>query len=181
MTIARTTPTDFDTMAASADGILELIGGEVVEVPSNAYASKISMVIGFFIQLFLRESGVEGHVTGEAGGYIVGEDRYAPDVAFISKAKQPELAKEGFNPNPPDLAVEVDFPATAASGQQLQVKLANYLAAGVVVWIVRPERREVEVYTPGQPVAFYGTADTLTGGQVLPGLTLAVADVFPEE
>ena len=180
MVIARISPADFEEMAATADGILELIGGEVVEVPSNAYASQISARISGYIFMYLLENDI-GHLTGEAGGYVVGGDRYAPDVAFISKAKQPELAKEGYNPNPPDLAVEVDFPSTVASASQLRVKVINYLRVGTVVWVVRPERREIEVYAPDEPVTFFGINDTLTGGDVLPGLEITVADVFPAE
>ena len=63
-------------------------------MPSNPYVSEISALIIFFVQLYLREQGIKGHVTGEAGGYIVSGERYAPDVAFISREKQPELARQ---------------------------------------------------------------------------------------
>jgi Uma2 family endonuclease len=164
----------------NADKLFELVGGEIFEVPSNAYASKIASVISFFIQLFLRDHGIAGHVTGEAGGYVVAGEKYAPDVAYISKERQPELAKEGYNPNAPDLAVEVDFPSSYTSQKKLNIKIANYLAAGTLLWMVYPETKEVNVYVPGQPVKILGINDTLDGGNVLSGFALAVREVFAE-
>ncbi len=97
----------------------------------------------------------------------------------MSKAKG-EIAQRGYNPNPPDLAVEVDFPSTETSRDTLRIKIGNYLAAGTVVWVVNVEPKLVEVYAPGQPVKLLGVDDTLDGGDVLPGFTLSVKDIFPE-
>jgi Uma2 family endonuclease len=158
--------------------IFEYIGGEIVEVPSNPYASNISSRINRRIGNFVEEQDL-GFVTGEAGGYWVSGERYAPDVAFISKDRQDELARQGYNPNPPDLAVEVDFPSSIQSQRELRIKIANYLAAGVVVWVVLPEVKQIEVYTPGQPMKLYQGDDILDGGDVLPGFKLMVKEVFP--
>ncbi len=81
---------------------------------------------------------------------MVSGERYAPDVAYISKKRQPELARVGYNPNPPELAVEVDFPSIYKSQEDLRIKVANYIAAGTLVWVVRPDTKMVEVYAPGQ-------------------------------
>lgn len=165
----------------NADKLFEYVGGEIIEVPSNAFASEISATILFFIKLYLRENKIEGHVTGEAGGYMVSGERYAPDVAFIFAVKQPVLAKRGYNPAPPDLAVEVDFPSTDESRRNLRIKIGNYIAAGTVVWVVDAEQKQIEVYIPGQPVKVFTAKEILNGGDVLPGFTLAVKDIFPDE
>lgn len=179
----RMTVEEFDEFAElpeNADKMLEYIGGEIVEVPSNPYASYISSRILRLVGNFVDEHDL-GFVTGEAGGYMVSGERYAPDVAFISKVKQPELARQGYNPNPPDLAVEVDFPSTHESLQNLSIKVANYLAAGTVVWVFKPEHKRVEVFAPGKPVEIFGMDGVLDGGDVLPGFKLAVKAVFPDE
>jgi Uma2 family endonuclease len=180
----RLTVEEFDQfveLPENADKLFEYIGGEVVEVPSNPYVSEIGYNIGFAIKLYLREHGVAGHVTGEAGGYMVSGERYAPDVALISKEKQAELATQGYNPNPPELAVEVDFPSTYQSQKDLRTKVVNYLAAGTVVWVVLPETKEVEIYVPGQPKKLLSVDGTLDGGDLLPGFTLPVKEIFPEQ
>lgn len=165
----------FDVFAAQSDKLYEYIAGEVVEVPSNAFSSKISITIAGFLFIFLRANPI-GHLTGENGGYQVAGERYAPDVAFISFEKQPELAKHGYNPNPPDLAVEVVSPGNLE--RHLRVKVFNYLAVGTVVWLVDPELRQIEVYVPGEAVRVLGMDDTLDGGDVLPGFSLAVKEIF---
>ena len=163
----------------NADKLFEFIGGEIVEVPSNPYASSVGYNLGSEVKVFVKQHKL-GHVTGEAGGYIVAGERYAPDVGFISYARQPELAREGYNPNPPDLAIEVEFPTSTQSERNLRIKLANYLAVGTVVWVVYPETKEVEVYLPGHPVKILGINEVLLGGDVLPGFEMAVRDIFAE-
>jgi Uma2 family endonuclease len=165
----------------NADKLFEFIHGEIVEkMPSNPYVSEVASLIIFFLRLFLREHGIEGHITEGQGGYVVAGEKYAPDVAYISKERQPKLARKGYNPNPPELAVEIESPTSAESERRLRAKLLNYIAAGVLVWIVYPESREVEIYAPGEPMKTIGIDDTLDGGDVLPGFTLAVKEIFPE-
>lgn len=164
-------------VAQQSDRMYEYIGGEIVEVPSNPFVSKIAGLILTFFNLYLFDHPI-GHVTGEAGGYQVAGERYAPDVAFISFQRQPQLAKSGYNPNAPDLAVEVISADSQAENDRLTIKLGNYLAAGTVVWIVRPEKKYVEVHRPGEPVSTYRVGDHLDGGAVLPGFTLPVSRIF---
>ncbi|MGQ9887282.1 MAG: Uma2 family endonuclease [Aggregatilineales bacterium] len=170
----------FINLPENSERTFEFISGEIVEVPSNPFVSEIAGLIMFFIRLFLVQNNMAGHLTGEAGGYVVNGERYAPDVAFISYARQPELARSGYNPNPPELAVEViSDPASVEEQTALRRKLANYLAAGTVVWIVDPSARAVEVYAPGQPAQTVGEGGALSGGAVLPGLSIPVKDIFP--
>jgi Uma2 family endonuclease len=145
-------------------------------VPSNPYVSHIASLISAELVLFLKGKNL-GFVTGEAGGYMVSGERYAPDVAFLAKRKGP-LAAKGYNPLPPDLAVEVL--SSAGERDKMRLKIANYLAAGTLIWVVDPDAQTVEVYTPGQRAQKIGIDEVLDGGDVLPGFTLAVKDIFPD-
>lgn len=167
----------FERLPENTEKKFELIGGEIVEMPSNAYSSEVAARISGELYLYLKNHPI-GHVTGEQGGYRVFGERYAPDVAFISFARQPQLAREGYNPNPPELAVEVVSPHDDA--ELLSIKIGNYLGAGALVWVVYPEKKEVHVFAVGQPVKILDVTDTLDGGDVLPNFTLAIKDIFPE-
>ena len=90
--------------------------------------------------------------------------------------RQPELADTTYNPNPPDLAVEVVSPSDRES--TLRIKVTNYLAAGTVVWVVLPQTRKVEVYVPRQPVTLLDETGTIDGGDILPGFKLVIKDIF---
>lgn len=170
---------DFDHFVQqpdNADKQFEFIGGEVVEVPSNPYCSYIASRFNRRLAAFVEDNDL-GFVTGEAGGYQVSGERYAPDVAFISNVKQPQLARTGYNPNPPDLAVEIFSPTD--SDKRLSVKVSNYLAAGTMVVVIYPEDHEMVVHRPGQPVIVLGPDDTFDAGNVLPGFRVAVKDIIP--
>ena len=119
-----------------------------------------------------------GRVTGADGSYIVAGERYIPDVPFISIKKQPQSSREAYNLNPPDLAVEVVSPSD--SNRQMKMKVADYMAVGTVVWVVYPETHDVEVFHPAQAVQILGIDDTLAGGDILPGFTLPVKEIFPK-
>jgi len=155
----------------------EFIGGEMVEVVTNSYSSQVAMQIGAQITIYVNKHRL-GYVTGEAGGYRVGDERYLPDVGFISKAKQPEPPHDTYIPHAPDLAVEVISPTDTP--RFLRLKVVNYLDAGTAVWLVDPETKTVEVYTPGVKAYTLDLSGTLDGGTVLPGFMLPVQAIFPE-
>jgi Uma2 family endonuclease len=176
----------FVNLPENAETLFEYIGGELIEVRSNAYASRIAGRILGYILIYLRQYDL-GHLTGQAGGYIVSGERYTPDVAFISHEKQPEIpaiVHKDCNPNPPDLAVEVEFPVTIGSQRRLQIKIANYLAAGTTVWVVYPidklKDQRVEIYRPGQAAEILFTTDeaVIDGDAILPGLQIALKELF---
>lgn len=163
----------------NAERLWELIAGEIFEVPSNPYVSAIAAKIIVLIGIYLLKHKL-GHLTGEAGGYMVAGERYAPDVAFIAYEKQPKLVKNGYNPNPPDLAVEVISSDSSDERDKLRIKITNYLSVGTLVWVVKPENKLIEVHQSGQAVKIFREQDTIDGGDVLPNFLMNVKDVFEE-
>jgi Uma2 family endonuclease len=108
----------------------------------------------------------------------------SPDVSFIrwDSVLDPEEIinpRTGWCNYPPDLAVEVLSPSNTE--KEMRIKLDEYVRAGVkIVWIVDPERQEVDVYTRPRFIAAktYRLDDHLDGGKVLPGFILRVSDIF---
>lgn len=168
---------EFVELPENAEKLFEFIGGEIFEVPSNPYVSKIAGLIITYLNIYLFKNDI-GHVTGEQGGYMVAGERYAPDAAFISYEKQAELVKQGYNPNPPDLAVEVISSESKQEEKKLTIKLSNYLSVGTLVWIVRPEEKYIEVHQAGQAAKILGEKDMLDGGNVLPDLQIKLSDIL---
>src|SRR5258708_18117023 len=145
---ARLTVERFEILAAlpeNADKRLEFIGGEVIEVVSNNYASQIAARILAKLIIFTETNDL-GYITGADGGYKVSGERYIPDVGFISKATQPKRSHETWNPQAPDLAVEVVSPTDSPT--DMSDKDANYLLSGSVVWYVYPDKQQVTFYNP---------------------------------
>jgi Uma2 family endonuclease len=102
-------------------------------------------------------------------------------VAFLSWARFP-----GGKPPPredrvpavvPDLAVEVL--SKSNTKREMARKRREYFAAGVkLVWEIDPETRAANVYTGPDAVSPVPVDGTLDGGDVLPGFTLSLRDVF---
>jgi Uma2 family endonuclease len=176
-------PEDFDFVAFTQlpENIgrdFELIAGEVVEkMVSRPRQSQIAARLTRRVGAFVDDNQL-GRVTGADGGYWVGPERYIPDVAFISSARQPVQPDDAYNPLPPDLAVEVISPSN--DREEIRVKVGHYLAAGTAAWVVDVDRPRVEVYQPGQMPLILTLKDTLEGGAVLPGFTLALNDLFAD-
>jgi Uma2 family endonuclease len=175
------TAVEFDEwvlLPENSDRRFEYIAGEIVEVVSNDIASEIAINIAAELRQFLKQNPL-GRVTGADGGYIIAGHRYIPDVAFISYQRQAGPSGEAYNPTAPELAVEVVSPTDRID--KLMIKVGNYLAVGTRVWVVYPDTREVQDYAAGQAVQVLDENGTLDGGEVLPGFTLPVKDIFPTE
>jgi len=63
----------------------------------------------------------------------------------------------------------------------LRLKLNNYLAASVIMWIVDPEEQIVEVHTPGAAAKELNRHGTLTAETILPRFELPLKQIFPEK
>lgn len=178
-TKTRYTLAEFHTFANdpdNADKLYELIDGEIVEKMGSFTPSQIAATISMFINLWARETRL-GYVTGADGSYTISdENEFIPDVAYISKERMPERPPREA-PIPPDLAVEVKSPNDRL--RAMRRKAETYLERGTkLVWLVFPDTQTVEVYAMDADVVEYKVGDTLTGGEVLPGFTLAVEDIF---
>lgn len=173
------TETEFDAFVMrpeNADKSFELIYGEIVEVVSNPKSSNVAARLLIEVGIYLKQHDI-GHITGADGGYKFDGQRYIPDVGVITYEKQPELSYEdGYIPNAPDFAIEVISPSN--TDKEMLLKVAHYLEAGTLVWLVYPQEEQIAVYEQGKAVKVYGTEDKLTGSHVLPNFTLAVKDIF---
>jgi len=166
----------FTLLPENVDRIFEFIDGEIFELPSNPYSSEIASMLIRFLGNYVYPNNL-GRVTGENGGYIVAGSRMAPDVAFIRRDRQDQLARQGYNPIAPDLAVEVISPTDKA--EDTDKKLKKYAEAEVLVWVVYPETQTVVVHTPGKAKQTLGIEGILDGGDVLLGFTIAIREIFP--
>jgi Uma2 family endonuclease len=157
----------------------ELIDGDIVEkpMPTQEHSQAAGNLIGHLFIYFQRNP--IGRFGPEARYRMPGDKRNSrqPDVSVVLDIQTP-LVKKGAVPRMPDLAIEIKSPDDSIT--KLRAKAAYYIANGTrLVWLVYPEQRIIEVYRPDADVQILIERDTLDGGDVLPGFTLAVKDVFP--
>jgi Uma2 family endonuclease len=77
----------------------------------------------------------------------------------------------------PDLAIEVISPSN--TWMEIQSKVDDYLGTDArLVWILDPRSRTCTVYRPGEAALRLDASGTLAGDDVLPGLSISLADLF---
>ncbi len=177
------TATERDVIAIEAreNLLCELVDNALVEKPMGFRESCLASALIALLWAFVQPHNL-GFVTGEAGMMRLAPGLVRiPDVAFVSWERLPgrRMPTEPIPNLAPDLAVEVLSESNTAA--EMARKCREYFAAGgLLVWLVDPKLRTVDIYTaPDQSVRLQET-QTLTGGTVLPGFTLALQDFFAE-
>ena len=157
----------------------ELYDGEVYEVPSPILLHQIvAGRLHLALSDYVREHG--GIVLFAPLDIVLTEyDVVQPDLLLFTKERQHLLHLEKVTRVPPDLAIEILSPSTAANdrGRKMQL-LARH---GVrEYWLVDPTAVRVEVYQlSGTQFALASAAagDEPVQSPLLAGLSLAPADL----
>ncbi|MSQ27358.1 MAG: Uma2 family endonuclease [Dehalococcoidia bacterium] len=160
----------------------ELIAGELITMPPSGGQHGVSSVaVAHAIKSFVLANRIPGVVFGAETGFWLhhGPDTVrAPDAAFVRAerfARGPVPA--GFVEGAPELVVEAVSPSDTAA--EVQAKTEAWLDAGAeLVWLLYPQTRSVTAFKSRSDIRVLSGADTLTGEPVLPGFSVAVADLF---
>ena len=173
------TEADVERIRRDEDRICELIDGVLVEKAVSDKTAFLGMELGRLLGNFVVALRL-GWVLG-ADGYVrlFGQLLRAPDISFVRRDQRPggEVLSKGYAEIAPALAVEIFSPGNTTA--ELERKRTEFFAAGTeLFWIVYPERREIVVSTGPEQHRTLGPDDTLDGGNVLPGFTLKVAELF---
>ncbi len=159
----------------------ELIDGRPKEKLMGAESDEISSTLNMLIKTFVRQNSL-GHVYGSQTGYKCFPDKprmvRKPDLSFVAAGRLPDdKTPKGDIQIAPDLAVEVVSPNDTY--EEVAVRIADLKSASVkLIWVVSPETRTVVIRRLDGTCAEVGEAGTLSGEDVLPGFTCAVAELF---
>jgi len=171
-----------DLLRLDGEGVRgELIRGVLCEtMPAGQEHGEIVVNLVIALGAFIKPRRLGRLAASDSGVWLErGPDTVRePDIAYFSAARMPLGERiTGYAQISPDLVVEVVSPSD--SRRAANDKALMWLRYGVrLVWVVHPETRTIEIHCEDQPVAVLGAADALDGGDVLPGFTCPVADVF---
>lgn len=170
---------DVIRLDAHEDRFYELVDGILVRKTVGHEESYIAMKIGNHLSNFVEPREL-GWVAGEGGMIQLDLNLVRiPDVCFISWDRVPsdEFPRDPVPLLVPDLAVEVI--STSNTRKEMEDKLQEYFEKGVrLVWYVRPKSRVVNVYTSPDHFTRLTASMQLDGGDVLPGFSVQVAELF---
>ncbi|MFZ4815097.1 MAG: Uma2 family endonuclease [Phototrophicaceae bacterium] len=180
MSLVRVSRAEFEAFLATPhEGNYDLIHGEIVPHLHTQLRGYIIGQLAGVLGLYLRDYPLGyGLISAD---YALPDDPYnwrTPPLSFIF-SNRGKLNATGAAPYMPDLVADVcEF---GQSDNFMADKAAYYLAHGTkMVWLIYPDRRLVEVLTPIDRQLLTDSA-ILTGGDVLPGLEIAIHEIFPSD
>lgn len=159
----------------------ELVKGELVkEMGTGLEHALISDNFYWNMGSYVRRYNL-GRILTSDFGYRLRNDPDTvriPDLAFVRRERLEAVSViKGYFPGPPDLAIEVISPNDRY--RDVESKLSDYFEAGArMVILLEPDGRTVKVYRSPTDVVVLTEADTLDGGDVVPGWRMPVAEIF---
>jgi Uma2 family endonuclease len=104
----------------------------------------------------------------------------SPDVSWIAIERWNSLSdeqKKGFAPIDPDFVIELMSPTDNL--EELQQKMSEYISCRVKLgWLINPDVKEVEIYRIDRDKQIISNPTSLSGENILPGLTLDLSEIF---
>ena len=159
--------------------LCELVDGILVEKTMGIRESFLAIEIARLLGNFAKQTNL---------GMVLGADGMArlapglvriPDVSFVLWDQLPDrtVPNQPMLRLAPTLAVEVLSPNNTC--KEMARKLRDYFKAGVrLVWYVDPDVRCATVYTALDCFVVLSERQSLDGGDILPGFSLPLGDLF---
>jgi len=169
-----------DYLKINDDNQYELIGGELILVPApKTIHQRVKGRLIWFITNFVFKNNL-GEIYDAPTDVVLSEtEKPQPDILFIS-ANRLNIITEYNIKGAPDLVIEILSPSTASRDKVEKSRL--YYKYGVKeYWIVDPDAKVVQVFTPGEKKWILHEAynnDEILVSPLLPGLEINLVDVF---
>jgi Uma2 family endonuclease len=182
MAVERRLMTAEELWALPDDGRrYELVEGELRAMsPTGLEHGGYEHALGYRLGQWLEAHPLGELAVGEVGFRLRREPDTvrAADVAFVRAER---LAggplPKGYFEGAPDLAVEIVSPGDTAS--EVEEKVRAWIDGGArAVWVVYPSAPSLTVFRADGSAHHHGRQDVIDGGEVLPGLSIRLADLL---
>ena len=174
--------TDEEFMALPDDGHhYEIINGELIDMGnSGALHGYVCSTLVILLGGYVRQHNLGAMLDSSTAFKMKNGNKRSPDIAFFAKERLQGMAvlPSGYLEGAPDLAVEVLSPDNTV--EEIDDKLTEYFENGSrLVWVINPIQHYVLVYRSAEePDRLLKGKDSLDGEEVIPGFSLAIADLF---
>lgn len=160
----------------------ELESGElfVFQPPEELHGTVVlNLTRAMGLWLHDRGSGVDGYACFDIGIIVARapDTVLRPSICYFSGGNRFEQVDATLTEACPRLVVEIA--GTNDRRSRMRERVRDYLALGVeTIWVVEPAREEINILRKSEASRLLASHHTLKGGDVLPGFSIAVADVF---
>ena len=148
--------------------------------PTNSETGNYNAELIVELGIWNRQYKLGKIFDSSTGFKLPGGAIYAPDLAWISQNRWdalPVTERQGFAPIAPDFVLELRSPDQHFG--DLKNKMEDYIAAGCrLAWLIDPQARKTWVYAENGDIQTIPFEEVLSGGTVLTGFDLRLADVF---
>jgi Uma2 family endonuclease len=173
------TEDDVVRIEARENRLCELVEGTLVEKAVGAKESYLCWFLGGELKIYLGQNNIGIGLTADGMLRLAPGLVRIPDLSFIPWDKLPgRLLPAKPVPNlAPDLAVEILSEGNTKA--EMDRKVGEYFDAGVrLVWLIDPKTRSARVYSSRRRSVLVREDQSLDGGEVLPGFSVALAELF---
>lgn len=155
-------------------------GKLIVMSPTGSESGKRNGDLLIQVGIWNRQSQ-QGVVFDSSTGFKLSNGAIrSPDVTWIAVNRWNSLSdrqQRGFAPIDPDFVIELISPTDDLS--TIQNKMAEYISCGVQLgWLINPDQKEVEIYRIGHDKQVISNPSSLSGEDILPGLTVDLSEIF---
>lgn len=163
----------FIAQPENANRLFELINGEIIEVsPGRTNNSALEHILSYAVRLFCEKQNTPCYISGGDGAFDVRGNVVAPDFAY----KHSPMSDEYPDPIPPEWAIEIISPTDKAD--DIRNKRNIYIEANILYGELYPKSQSIDVYEPGKPKRTIKVDGILSGGDVLPGFSITLKEIF---
>jgi Uma2 family endonuclease len=174
--------TDAEFMALNRDGHrYEIVNGELIDMGnSGAKHGYVCSVLMILLGGYVHIQKLGAMFDSSTAFKMKSGNKRSPDVSFMAKERLQGLDElpDGFLEGAPDLAVEILSPSNTV--EEIHNKLVEYFDNGSrLVWVINPKEKYVLVYRSSEePDRLLKSIDSLDGEEIVPGFSLAIAELF---
>ncbi len=177
----RVTHAEFEQLCCdNPDRSFELTasGELIVMAPAGWESSEKNSDLTTDVNLWNRQTKL-GRAFDSSGGFTLPNGAVrSPDVTWIENSKLIDVpAGVKFPQVIPDFVIELRSDTDRMP--KLREKMEEYRSNGVRLgWLINPQKKQVEIYRLGQDVEILESPTTLSGEDVLPGLSINLSSIF---
>ena len=175
------------------------LGELIIMSPTGSESGRKNTKLVFQVELwnFRENSGVT--FDSSTGFKLSNGATRSPDVSWMkleSWQAIPKAQQRSFAPIDPDFASQrvVGVPPIVATDEgvielmsptddldELRNKMNEYISCGVKLgWLICPDEKQVEIFRQGEKKKILDNPSSLSGEDILPGLTVDLADIFSD-
>ena len=155
-------------------------GKLIVMSPTGSLTGEKNADLIYQVQSWNRRSKLGKVFDSSTGFRLFNGAIRSPDVSWIENSRWNSLSdrqKRGFAPIDPDFVIELLSPTDNLA--ETQQKMLEYMDCGVKLgWLINPDAKEVEIYHNGEDKKVLETPDSLSGEDILSGLTVDLTEIF---